>query len=73
MKTWFQHPQAPGSHVYVIFDVCHMIKLVIIMCFDFSLFSSILTSCCSSDLIVNTPKMLLCFQVYFFISYSFLQ
>lgn len=28
MKTWFQHPQAPGSHVYVIFDVCHMIKLV---------------------------------------------
>ena len=27
MKTWFQHPQAPGSHVYVIFDVCHMIKL----------------------------------------------
>ena len=28
MKTWYQHSQAPGSHVYVIFDVCHMIKLV---------------------------------------------
>ena len=28
MKTWFQHPQALGSCVYVIFGVCHMIKLV---------------------------------------------
>ena len=28
MKTWFQHPQAPGSCLYVIFDVCHMVKLV---------------------------------------------
>ena len=28
MKTWFQHPQAPGSCVYVISNVCHMIKLV---------------------------------------------
>ena len=28
LKTWFQHPQNPSSKVHVIFDVCHVIKLM---------------------------------------------
>ena len=28
MKTWFAHPQAPSSRIYVIFDVCHLMKLM---------------------------------------------
>ena len=28
MRTWFQHPPAPNSKIYVIFDVCHLIKLM---------------------------------------------
>ena len=28
IKTWFQHPQIPSSKIYVVFDVCHMIKLM---------------------------------------------
>ena len=28
LKHWFPHPQQPSSKVYVIFDVCHMIKLI---------------------------------------------
>ena len=39
MKTWFQYPQAPGSHVYVIFDVCHRIKLVRNLFGDFKPFN----------------------------------
>ena len=27
-KTWFTIPQNPSSRVHVIFDVCHMLKLV---------------------------------------------
>ena len=28
MKTWFAHPQVPSSRIYVIFDVCHLMKLM---------------------------------------------
>ena len=28
MKTLLQHPQAPNSKIYVIFNVCHLIKLM---------------------------------------------
>ena len=28
VKTWFSHPQAPNLKIHVIFDVCHMIKLM---------------------------------------------
>ena len=28
IKPWFPHPKLPASKVYVIFDVCHMIKLI---------------------------------------------
>ncbi len=28
LKTWFQHPDNPTSRIYVIFDVCHMLKLM---------------------------------------------
>ena len=27
-KTWFPHPQMVTSRVHVIFDVCHMVKLM---------------------------------------------
>ena len=28
MKTWFSHPDDPQSKIHVIFDICHMLKLV---------------------------------------------
>ena len=28
MKTWFAHPQKPSRKVHVVFDICHMIKLM---------------------------------------------
>ena len=28
IQTWFPHPQIPNAKVHVIFDVCHMIKLM---------------------------------------------
>ena len=28
MKTWFAHPQKPSKKVHVVFDICHMIKLM---------------------------------------------
>ena len=28
IQTWFLHPQIPNVKVHVIFDVCHMIKLM---------------------------------------------
>ena len=28
IQPWFQHPKLPSSKVYVILDVCHMIKLL---------------------------------------------
>jgi len=28
LKAWFSHPSNPARNVYVLFDVCHMIKLV---------------------------------------------
>ena len=28
LKTWFPHPQIPSTKICVIFDVCHMIKLM---------------------------------------------
>ena len=27
-QTWFPHPQIPRTKIHVIFDVCHMIKLM---------------------------------------------
>ena len=35
MQTWFQHPQVSSSRVHVIFDVCHMLKLMRNMLGDF--------------------------------------
>ena len=29
MKSWFPHPQLKNSNVYVIFDACDMIKLMV--------------------------------------------
>ena len=29
IQTWFPHPQIPNAKVHVIFDVCHMIKLML--------------------------------------------
>ena len=28
IQTWFPHPQIPNAKVHVIFNVCHMIKLM---------------------------------------------
>ena len=28
MQTWFPHPQDDKLQIYMIFDVCHMIKLM---------------------------------------------
>ena len=28
MKTWFSHPQAPSSKIHVVYDVCHLMKLI---------------------------------------------
>ena len=28
IKTWFPHPEDPSSKIYVILDVCHMLKLI---------------------------------------------
>ena len=28
IQTWFPHPQCSSSKIYVIFDACHMIKLM---------------------------------------------
>ena len=28
IQTWFPHPQIPNAKTHVIFDACHMIKLM---------------------------------------------
>ena len=40
IKPWFPHPQAPMSKVYIIFDVCHMIKLMRNLLADYQIIST---------------------------------
>ena len=28
IQPWFPHPNLPGSKIFVVLDVCHMIKLM---------------------------------------------
>ena len=28
MRPWFPHPQKMSSRIYIVFDVCHMLKLM---------------------------------------------
>lgn len=39
MQTWFPHPRQPAQKVYVIFDACHMLKLMRNLLADYQVIS----------------------------------